>query len=67
MRILKIDEKYSVELDDKNNSRPVRLLRYGKQCGSLEDESNWIISMVYALDEARNEIETLKSPVPGNY
>ena len=48
MKTLKIDEKWSVEYDETQNDRPVRLLRYDSEMG-MENWTNDVQAMFYAL------------------
>ena len=53
MKILKVDEKWSVEYDPDNNDRPTRWLRYGEELGTGKwDENNPTTAMFYAMLKA---------------
>lgn len=68
MRVMKIDDKFSVVLDTRNNDRPIEILRHGDSHQALDNNTpNWVIALIYALDEAQNQIENQDSLVPGNY
>lgn len=58
MKVLRIDDKFSVEFDPDRNDRPVRILRYGEthmNLETLEGMPNWVITMFYALLEATSQ------------
>lgn len=48
MRVLKIDEKWSIEYDEANNDRPVQWLRHGEPNAPF-DEPNSTVALFYAL------------------
>ena len=50
MRELKVDDKWSILYDPKNNDRPIYWLRYGKD-GTTCDFNNPTLAMFYALLE----------------
>jgi hypothetical protein len=55
MKVLQIDEKWSIEYDPEDNDRPKRLLRYGKSFQGIEAlNSNPVVAMFYALLEKEN-------------
>lgn len=56
MRVLHIDEKWSVEYDPENNDRPIRLLRYGEPSigNGPEMWNNPVTAMFYALLSERS-------------
>lgn len=50
VRILKVDEKWSIEFDPNNNDRPLSVLRYGEPMTiGPEDWRNDVMAMFYAL------------------
>lgn len=53
MKTLKVDEKWSIEYDDLQNDRPVRILRYGEghMGGANALQNNAVVAMFYALLE----------------
>lgn len=51
-KVLKIDDKWSIEYDPLCNDRPLRTLRYGEPFKHTGD--NIHIAMFYALLEATN-------------
>lgn len=58
MKILKIDEKWSVEYDETCNDRPVQVLRYGEPSGAgVSDWKNDTTAMFYALLDALRQKE----------
>jgi len=62
MMMLKIDEKWSVSYDPKNNDRPVSWYRYN-ELNSAFEEDNAVVAMFYALlaaEKQRRELEDLR-------
>ncbi|ACL81272.1 hypothetical protein [Silicibacter phage DSS3phi2] len=56
MKILKIDDKYSVEIDDQNNDRPMNILRHGEQHHAITvDTPNWVVALIYSLTQEEQE------------
>jgi hypothetical protein len=54
VKILHIDEKWSIRYDDTFNDRPVEILRYGVAQGDgIANWDNVKMSMFYALLEVR--------------
>lgn len=50
MKILKVDEKWSIEYDPQNNDRPTRLLRYDQDAAiDMSAQKNFVVAMFYAL------------------
>lgn len=65
MKILQIDDKWSVRYDPANNDRPVTLLRHDRPSGhGVNLWSNDQTAMFYALLEARGEQGTSGNPAP---
>ena len=56
MRILIIDEKWSVQFDPANNDRPCYWLRHG-EVHRVWDEGNAATAMFYALLETRGPLQ----------
>lgn len=57
MKRLKIDEKWSVDYDDRMNDRPVTLFRYEDTQFTTDDWKNDQVAMFYALLEAHQKAE----------
>lgn len=57
MKVLKIDEKWSIEYDPDNNDRPGRLFRYGVDASIdvSKQQLNFVSAMFYALLEAKSK------------
>ena len=58
-RILKVDEKWSVEYDPANNDRPIRWWRHSEPHSEF-DGNNAVTAMFYALLEARATLAEIK-------
>lgn len=52
MKILKIDDKWSIAYDPQNNDRPLHWLRYGEVRGTWE-ENNATTAMFYTILEMK--------------
>lgn len=52
MKILEVDEKWSVVYDPTNNDTPVRVTRYGEPAGDAREWNNFQVAMFYALLES---------------
>jgi hypothetical protein len=60
MKVLKVDEKWSIEYDPEDNDRPKRLLRYGEDfAGYTPFVLNHVVAMFYALLEQDEQIKEL--------
>lgn len=57
MRILRIDDKWSIEYDPKNNCRPETLYRYATVMMRGQHMPNYVVAMFYKLleEEEKNE------------
>jgi hypothetical protein len=60
MKTLVVDDKWSIEYDDKNNDSPRRWLRHGEDAGDVE-MNNPTCAMFYALLAKEQEA----APAPG--
>jgi len=55
LKVLKIDNKWSIEYDPEDNDRPGRLLRYGQDaCVNISNQQlNYVSAMFYELLELK--------------
>jgi len=58
VKLLKVDEKWSIQYDPEMNDRPLRWLRYGEH-NSMFNENNSCRAMFYSLLEARKKLEEI--------
>lgn len=57
MKILKVDDKWSIQYDPDKNDRPLTVMRHGEAHDPNGDVflNNFILALFYALLEARGE------------
>jgi hypothetical protein len=52
LKILEVDEKWSIQYDPNSNDRPLAVFRYGELNSTTTDWDNVQVAMFYALLEA---------------
>lgn len=54
MKLLEVDDKWSVGYDPQNNDRPIKWFRYGQSWLDFE-QNNAVVGLFYALLNKDNE------------